>query len=100
MPGARARVFSREFKEAAVRRILAGEKVKAVAAELHVWPKLLYRWWDRYEGAARRRWCRPAVRRDRRSGPSDRDQPQREPASRNRSAGRRRRPPRRNAWRS
>ena len=49
MPGAQARVFSREFKEAAVRRILAGEKVKAVAAELHVWPKLLYQWWDRYE---------------------------------------------------
>ena len=49
MPGARARVFSREFKEAAVRRILAGEKVKALAAELHVWPKLLYHWWDRYE---------------------------------------------------
>ena len=49
MPGARARVFSREFKEAAVRRIVAGEKVKAVAAELHVWPKLLYQWWDRYE---------------------------------------------------
>ena len=49
MPGARARVFSREFKEAAVRRIVAGEKVKAVAAELHVWPKLLYHWWDRYE---------------------------------------------------
>ena len=49
MPGARARVFSREFKETAVRRILAGEKVKALAAELHVWPKLLYHWWDRYE---------------------------------------------------
>jgi transposase-like protein len=49
MPGQRPRVFSREFKEAAVRRILAGEKVKALAAELHVWPKLLYHWWDRYE---------------------------------------------------
>src|SRR4030095_7904054 len=49
MPGARARVSSRECKEAAVRRIVAGEKVKAVAAELHVWPKLLYHWWDRYE---------------------------------------------------
>lgn len=49
MPGPRARVFSREFKEAAVRRILAGEKVTALAAELQVWPKLLYHWWDRYE---------------------------------------------------
>ena len=49
MPGQRPRVFNREFKEAAVRRILAGEKVKALAAELQVWPKLLYHWWDRYE---------------------------------------------------
>jgi transposase-like protein len=49
MPAQRSRVFSREFKEAAVRRILAGEKVKALAAELQVWPKLLYHWWDRYE---------------------------------------------------
>jgi transposase len=49
MPAQRPRVFSREFKEAAVRRILAGEKVKALAAELQVWPKLLYHWWDRYE---------------------------------------------------
>jgi transposase-like protein len=49
MPGQRPRVFSREFKEAAVRRIVAGEKVKALAAELQVWPKLLYHWWDRYE---------------------------------------------------
>ena|SRR5499433_2223186 len=45
----RPRVFNREFKETAVRRILAGEKVKALAAELQVWPKLLYHWWDRYE---------------------------------------------------
>jgi len=44
-----ARVFSREFKEAAVGRILAGEKVKALAIELGVWPKLLYDWWARYE---------------------------------------------------
>jgi transposase-like protein len=37
-----ARVFSRAFKVAAVLRILAGERVQALAAELHVWPKLLY----------------------------------------------------------
>lgn len=49
MPGQGPRVFSREFKEAAVRRILAGEKVRALAAELQVWPKLLYHWWNRYE---------------------------------------------------
>jgi len=49
MPAQRPRVFSREFKEAAVRRILAGEKVRALAAELQVWPKLLYHWWARYE---------------------------------------------------
>lgn len=40
------RAFSREFKEAAVRRILAGEKVKALAVELELWPKLLYAWKD------------------------------------------------------
>lgn len=49
MPGQGPRVFSREFKEAAVRRILDGEKVRALAAELQVWPKLLYHWWNRYE---------------------------------------------------
>jgi transposase-like protein len=38
------RVFSREFKEVAVRRMLAGEKVKALAVELALWPKLLYAW--------------------------------------------------------
>ncbi len=49
MPAQRPRVFSREFKAAAVRRILDGEKVRALAAELQVWPKLLYHWWNRYE---------------------------------------------------
>jgi len=44
-----ARVFSREFKEAAVGRIVAGEKVKVLAVELGVWPKLLYDWWARYD---------------------------------------------------
>jgi transposase len=46
---AKARVFSREFKEAAVQRIMAGEKVRAVATELQLWPKLLYDWWARYD---------------------------------------------------
>ena len=45
----RARVFSREVKEAAVQRLIAGEKVRAVATELQVWPKLLYDWWNLYE---------------------------------------------------
>ena len=49
MPGQRARVFSCEFKEAAVRRMLAGEKVQALAAELQLWPKLLYAWRNSYE---------------------------------------------------
>ena len=43
------RVFSREFKEAAVQRIVAGEKVAALAAELGLWPKLLYDWWSTYD---------------------------------------------------
>jgi len=44
-----ARIFTREFKEAAVQRIIAGERVRAVATELGVSPKLLYDWWARYE---------------------------------------------------
>jgi transposase len=62
MPGKGARVFSPEFKEAAVLRILAGERVQALAAELHVWPKLLYDWWSKYDrsgAAALRRAGRP-----------------------------------------
>jgi transposase len=49
MPGRRFRIFSRQFKEAAVRRILAGEKIRRVAAELRVRPQLLYTWLDYYE---------------------------------------------------
>jgi transposase len=49
MPGRRFRIFSREFKEAAVRRILAGEKIRAVAKELRVRPQLLYTWRDHYD---------------------------------------------------
>ena len=58
MPGRRFRIFSREFKEAAVRRILAGEKIRAVADELRLRlrPQLLYTWLDYYEhGGARSR---------------------------------------------
>ena len=43
------RRFSREFKEAAVRRIIAGAKVQALATELDVWPKLLYAWRNSYD---------------------------------------------------
>lgn len=38
------RVFGREFKEAAVRRMLAGANVSALARELGVRRKLLYEW--------------------------------------------------------
>lgn len=48
MPGRRFRIYSREFKEAAVRRILAGEKIRAVAKQLRL-GKLLYSWLDLYE---------------------------------------------------
>ena len=48
MPGRRFRVFSRQFKESAVRRILAGEKIRTVAAALRVRPQLLYTWRDYY----------------------------------------------------
>src|SRR2546427_12956627 len=49
MPGRRFRIFSREFKEAAVRRILAGEKTRTVANELRLRPQLLYTWLDYYQ---------------------------------------------------
>ena len=49
MPGRRFRIFTRQFKEAAVRRILAGEKIRTVATELRVRPQLLYTWRDHYE---------------------------------------------------
>jgi transposase len=48
MPGRRFRIYSREFKEAAVRRVLAGERIGAVAKELRL-GKLLYSWVDLYE---------------------------------------------------
>ena len=80
MPTQRPRVFSREFKEAAVRRILAGEKVSALATEFQACRKLLYDWWNLYErggpealrapgrprGSAP--WERPRVVRDRAGG--------------------------------
>ena len=49
MPGQRFRLFHREFKEAAVRRILAGEKIRAVADDLGLRRQLLYTWLDYYE---------------------------------------------------
>ena len=49
MAGRRFRIFSREFKEAAVRRILAGEKIRPVADDLRLRPQLLYTWLDHYE---------------------------------------------------
>jgi transposase len=43
-----ARVFSREVKLAAVRRMLAGENVSALARELKLRRKLLYAWRDNF----------------------------------------------------
>ena len=43
-----ARIFSREFKLAAVRRMLSGEKVSALSRELSVLRKDLYVWRDRF----------------------------------------------------
>jgi len=42
------RRFSREFKVAAVRRMLAGENVSALARELGLRRKYLYQWRDRF----------------------------------------------------
>jgi transposase-like protein len=49
MPGKQARVFSPEVKLAAVQRLVAGEKVKALAEERGVSRQLLYKWWNQYE---------------------------------------------------
>jgi transposase len=44
MPNKSPRKFSREFKLEAVRRILAGERIKALSQELDVLRKDLYSW--------------------------------------------------------
>src|SRR5579862_4938937 len=44
MPKKSPRIFSREFKLAAVRRIVAGEQVRALSQELKVLRKDLYAW--------------------------------------------------------
>ena len=47
------RVYSREFKLAAVRRLVGGEGASALSRELGVLPRNLYRWLDRFrEGGA------------------------------------------------
>ena len=48
------RVFSREFKLAAVQRILAGERIRVLSRELNVLRKDLYAWRDLFRagGAA------------------------------------------------
>ena len=48
MPGRRFRIYSQAFKVAAVRRVLAGEKIRAVTRELGL-GHLLYTWLDHYE---------------------------------------------------
>src|SRR5271155_1991279 len=42
------RLFSREYKLAALQRMLAGETVSALARELGIRPKYLYQWRDRF----------------------------------------------------
>ena len=62
MPGKPVRVFSQAFKEAAVLRILGGERVYPLAAELELKPQQLYVWWSLYDrggGAALRPSGRP-----------------------------------------
>ena len=48
MPKKRSRVFSRAFKLAAVRRMMAGEDVSALSRELRVLRKDLYYWRTRF----------------------------------------------------
>jgi transposase len=44
----KARVFSREFKQKIVERMLGGESASALAREIKVLRKLLYEWKDAY----------------------------------------------------
>lgn len=48
MTAERVRLFSREYKLAALRRMLAGENVSALARELGVARKYLYQWRERF----------------------------------------------------
>jgi transposase-like protein len=48
MPKKRSRVFSRKFKLAAVRRMIAGENVSELSRELQVLRKDLYYWRTRF----------------------------------------------------
>ena len=48
MPKKRSRVFSRAFKLAAVRRMMAGENVSALSQELQILRKDLYYWRTRF----------------------------------------------------
>lgn len=57
-----ARVFSQAFKVAAVERILAGERVRQVAAELTIKRQILYRWWSAYEREGAAGLARPSGR--------------------------------------
>jgi transposase-like protein len=50
MPNKSPRIFSREFKLEAVRRILAGERIRALSEELKVLRKDLYAWRDLFRG--------------------------------------------------
>ena len=48
MSKAASRIFSREFKLSAVHRMLSGENVSALARELRVLRKDLYKWRDNF----------------------------------------------------
>jgi transposase-like protein len=56
------RLFTREYKLAALQRMLAGEAVSALARELGIRRKYLYQWRDRFRSGgpeALRSWGRP-----------------------------------------
>jgi transposase len=52
MPEQRSRVFSRAFKLAAVRWMIAGDDVSALSRELRVLRKDLYYWRTRFRAGA------------------------------------------------
>ena len=60
------RLFSREYKLAALRRMQAGENVSALARELGIRRKYLYQWRERFRAGVPRRCAREGGRARRR----------------------------------
>jgi len=73
-----AREFTVDFKEAAARRLLAGESSTALSRELDIRRSVLYRWRDAYRAEGRAGLSRPRGRPKPGQAPPPRPAPQRD----------------------